>query len=105
MTEIGQPRLNDPAGAWRSVGEAVGRAAQLYLDELTMYLDWGRNLEREILDQSLRTTQSLSRLQAKQLAFLVRLRESVPAIGAMPKGTETVVGMVDAVVRETGGAD
>ena len=105
MTEMSRGRESEPIEAWRNVGQAVNRAAELYLNELTLYLDWARDLEREILEQSLWTTQRLSRLEEKQLAFLVRLRESVPAVGTMPKGTETVVGMVDAVVRATEGAE
>lgn len=105
MTEIHRSGERDPNEAWQKVGEAISRAGELYLSELTAYLDWVRDVQREILEQSLRTTERLSRLEEKHLAFLARLRESVPPIGAMPNGTETVVGMVDAVVREVGGAD
>ncbi len=101
---MSESRAKNTTEAWKNVGEAVNRAAGLYLDELTAYLDWARDLQREVLEQSLRTAERLSRLREKQLAFLVRLRESMPAMGTIPKGTETVVGMVDAVVRETGGA-
>lgn len=105
MSESNRDYPHEANEAWKNVSEAVGRAAQLYVDELTAYLDWARDLQREILEQSLRTTQGFSRWEEKQLAFLARLRESIPAMGTMPNGTETVVGMVDAVVRETGGAE
>lgn len=90
-------RLND---AWMRVGEAVGRTSQLYLKELAAYLDWAQSLQREVLDESIVVTQKLVRLGERQLAFWARLRDSVPAYGSVPKGTETVQGMVQAVVRE-----
>jgi hypothetical protein len=95
------PVVND---AWNRVGEAMGRATELYLKELTAYLDWARNVQREVLNQSLSTTQELSRLGEKQLAFAARLRESLPYPGSIPTGTETIVGMVDEVVKKTTGA-
>ncbi len=87
--------------AWTEVGEAVNRATELYVKELSAYLDWTRDFQRELLEQSVVTSQAISRFGEKQLAFLARIRESVPAFGVVPKGTETVAGMVKAIVQET----
>ena len=95
------PNLPNVNEAWSRVGEAMGRATELYLKELAAYLTWARNVQREVLNQSFATTQELSRLSEKQLAFLARLRESVPFPGAVPKGTETIAGMVEGVVSQT----
>ena len=87
--------------AWTEVGEAVNHATELYLKELSAYLNWARGFQREILEESIIATQGISRFGAKQLAFLARVRESIPAFGTVPKGTETVAGMVEAIVQET----
>jgi hypothetical protein len=87
--------------AWTGVGEAVNRATELYVKELSAYLNWAHGFQREVLEQSITVTQEVSRFGARQLAFLARIRESVPAYGTVPKGTETVAGMVEAIVQET----
>jgi hypothetical protein len=97
------PNLPVVSDSWNRVGEAVGRATELYLKELTAYLDWARNVQREVLNQSLATSQELSRLGERQLALAARLRESLPFPGAVPTGTETIAGMVEEVVKETTG--
>jgi hypothetical protein len=88
--------------AWTNVADAVNRATDLYLKELSAYLHWAHDLQREILEQSITTAQEGSRFGERQLAFLARLRESAPAFATVPKGTETVAGMVEAIVQETG---
>jgi hypothetical protein len=88
--------------AWSEVGEALNHATELYLKELSAYLNWARDFQRELLEESIASTQAISRFGEKQLAFLARIRESVPAFGIVPKGTETVTGMVEAIVQETG---
>jgi hypothetical protein len=87
--------------AWTEVGEAVNQATELYVKELSAYLNWAHGFQREVLEQSITVTQEMSRFGARQLAFLARIRESVPAFGTVPKGTETVAGMVEAIVQET----
>jgi hypothetical protein len=87
--------------AWTKVGEAVDLATELYVKELSSYLNWARDFQRELLAQSVITAQEISRFGEKQLAFVARIRENVPAVGQVPKGTETVAGMVDAIVQET----
>ncbi len=89
--------------AWTGVGEAVTHASALYVKELSAYLNWAQDFQRELLEQSIITTREISRFGEKQLAFLARIRESVPAFGIVPKGTETVAGMVEAIVREAEG--
>ena len=105
MNESNQSQGSELSEAWNRAGESVNRAAELYLKELADYLNWARDLQREILEQNLATTRKFSQWSEAQLAFLARLRESIPAIGTVPKGTETVAGMVDAVVRATGPAE
>ena len=102
MSASSSPELNNVNDAWTRVGEAVNRATDLYLEELTAYLDWAHDLQHEFLEQSLVTTQRFSRLGEKQLAFFARMRENLPTPGTVPKGKKTVVGMVEAVVDETG---
>jgi hypothetical protein len=87
--------------AWTDVGMAVTQASELYVKELSAYLNWAHGFQREVLEQSITVTQEISRFGARQLAFLARIRESVPAYGTVPKGTETVAGMVEAIVQET----
>jgi hypothetical protein len=87
--------------AWREVGEAISRATELYRKELSAYLSWARDFQREILEESLTTTQSLARFGEKRLASWARIRESLPVFGLVPKGTQTVAGMVEAIVQET----
>jgi hypothetical protein len=87
--------------AWTDVGEAVNHATELYVKELSAYLNWAHGFQREVLEQSITVTQEVSRFGARQLAFWARIRESVPAYGTVPKGTETVAGMVEAIVQET----
>lgn len=91
--------------AWTGVGEAAREASELYVKELSAYLDWANGLQREILAQSLLTTQEISRFSARQMAFLARMRESLPLWGKLPSGMETVQGMVQAVVKEAEGSD
>jgi hypothetical protein len=93
--------VTNARAAWTKVGEAVDHATELYLTELSSYLDWARDFQRELLAQSVITAQEISRFGEKQLAFVARIRESVPAVGIVPKGTETVAGMVEAIVQET----
>ena len=88
--------------AWAKVGEAVNLASELYLKELSAYLDWAHGVQREVLEQELIASQELSRFGERQLAFLARLRERAPLFGNLPTGTETVQGIVQAVIRETG---
>jgi hypothetical protein len=87
--------------AWTDVSSAMDHARELYVKELSAYLNWAHGFQREVLEQSITVTQEMSRFGARQLAFLARIRESVPAYGTVPKGTETVAGMVEAVVQET----
>lgn len=105
MNASNSTSLRDVNEAWMKVGESVNHAAELYLNELSEYLNLAHDLQREILEQSLLTTEKVSRFGEKQMAFFARLRESIPAMGAVPKGTETVVGMVDRVVQETNRAE
>ncbi len=101
MSEISSANyLANVNDAWTKVGEAVDHATELYLKELAAYLDWARDFQRELLSQSALTAHSVSRFGEKQLAFAARLREGVPAYGSVPKGTETVAGMVKAIVQE-----
>lgn len=95
--------LTQMSESWTRIGDAMNRASELYLKELSAYLGWARNVQREVLDQTLTTTRELSRLGERQLAFAARLRESIPVPGAVPKGTETIAGMVEGVVNETAG--
>ncbi|MDE1821360.1 MAG: hypothetical protein KGJ23_13245 [Euryarchaeota archaeon] len=97
------PNLPQVTAAWNQVGDAVNKATELYLRELTAYLTWARDVQKEVLEQSLSTSQELSRLGERQLAFLARLRDNTPVLGAVPKGTETIAGMVESVVKETTG--
>jgi hypothetical protein len=87
--------------AWTGVEDAVDRATELYVTEVSAYLNWARDLQRELLEESLLATQAISRFGEKQLAFFARIRDRAPAFGGVPKGTETVAGMVEAVVQET----
>lgn len=105
MNETTSSRLGDVNDAWMKVGEAVNRATDLYVKELAEFLNWSRNVQREILEQNIVVAEQFMRFGERQLAFFARMRENMPAIGTVPKGTETVVGMVDAVVRETGRAE
>jgi hypothetical protein len=86
---------------WSKVGEAVQAAARLYLRETAAYLDWGQNLQREILEQAWRSARLLSQVGEERLAFWARLRQSMPAPGTVPNGTETIQGMVRQIVEET----
>jgi hypothetical protein len=86
---------------WSQVGTAVGEAARLYIRETAAYLDWGQNLQREVIDQGWRTARLLSQIGEEQLAFWARLRQRMPAPGAVPDGTETIGGMVREIVKET----
>jgi hypothetical protein len=92
--------LADVQESWNRIGDAVNRASELYLKELSAYLGWARNLQREVLEQTLTTARELSRVGERQLAFAARLRDSIPVPGAVPKGTETIAGMVEGVVSE-----
>jgi len=87
--------------AWSQVGEAARRASDLYLKELASYLDWAHGVQREVLEQSVLATQELSHFGERQLAFVARMRESLPMWGTLPSGMETVQGMVRAVLRES----
>jgi hypothetical protein len=87
--------------AWTEVGGAVNRATELYVKEVSAYLNWARDFQRELLEESFLATQAISRFGEKQLAVFARIRESAPAFGVVPTGTETVAGMVDAIVQET----
>ncbi|MFZ0830885.1 MAG: hypothetical protein WCB18_01860 [Thermoplasmata archaeon] len=93
--------LTNANNAWTEVGNAVNRATELYVTELSAYLNWARDFQRELLEQSAISTQAISRFGEKQLAFFARIRENVPGFGIVPKGTETVAGMVEAIVQET----
>jgi hypothetical protein len=86
---------------WTRVGKAVEAAARLYVRETAAYLDWGQNLQRELLEQGWRSARLLSQLGEERLAFWVRLRQRMPAPGAVPNGTETIQGMVRQIVEET----
>jgi hypothetical protein len=105
MSESSSSRQREVNDAWMKVGEAVSRANDLYLKELAEYVDWSRNVQREILEHNIVVAEQFMRFGERQLAFFARMRENMPAPGTVPKGTETVVGMVDAVVRETGRAE
>ncbi len=102
MSESSSDQFETKANkAWTDVGVAVNSATELYVKELSAYLNWAHGFQREVLEQSFTVTQEMSRFGARQLAFLARIRESVPAYGTVPKGTETVAGMVEAIVQET----
>jgi hypothetical protein len=85
---------------WSKVGTAVGEAARLYLREAAAYLDWSQNLQREVIDQTWRSARLLSQVGEEQLAFWAGLRQRMPALGAIPNGTETIRGMVNQIVKE-----
>jgi hypothetical protein len=99
-TSNGSKYVTNANESWTEVGEAVNQATELYMKELSAYLNWAHDLQHEVLEQSIITSQELSRFGEKQLAFFARIRESIPAFGVVPKGTETVAGMVDAIVHE-----
>ena len=101
MNENRSSYVDNANVAWTKVGEAVNYATELYVSEVSAYLNWARNFQRELLEESFLATQSISRFGEKQLAFLARIRENAPAFGVVPKGTETVTGMVEAIVQET----
>jgi hypothetical protein len=105
MSESNSSRVREVNDAWMKVGDAVNRATGLYLKELAEYVNWSRNVQREILEQNIVVAEQFMRFGERQLAFFARMHENMPAIGTVPKGTETVVGMVDAVVRESGRAE
>lgn len=86
---------------WSKVGEALEEAARLYIRETAAYLDWGQNLQREILEQAWRSARLLSQVGDERLAFWARLSQSMPAPGTVPNGTETIQGMVRQIVEET----
>ncbi len=85
---------------WSKVGKAVEEAARLYIRETAAYLEWSQNLQREVVEQAWRSTRLLSKVGEEQLAFWARLRQSMPAPGTVPNGTETIQGMVRQVVEE-----
>ena len=105
MNDSSKQSVNDMNEAWAQVGDAVHSASELYQDELAAYMSWSRDFQREVWEQGFITGQRVTRLWEEQWAFLVRLRDSIPSIGTVPKGTETVVGMVDAVVHEADTAE
>jgi hypothetical protein len=88
--------------AWSRLRAAVNEATALYAKELSAYLTWTRDVQREVLEQNFELGRQANRIAVDQLAFYQRLRASFPPFGTVPKGTETIVGMVDAVLRETG---
>ena len=85
---------------WNKVGKAVEEAARLYVRETTAYLEWSQNLQREIMEQAWRSARLLSKVGEDQVAFWSRLRQSMPAPGTIPNGTETIQGMVRQIVEE-----
>jgi hypothetical protein len=87
--------------AWNQVQTAFEEANRLYLREMTAYLDWTQNLQKEILEQAWSTAQIFSRAGDESLAFWNRVRQSIPAPGAVPKGTATISGMVHEIVKAT----
>ena len=101
MSENSSSNMKEVNETWTKVGEAVNQAGELYLAELGAYLTWAHDFQHEILEQTVITNERLSRIGENQLAFLARIRETTPLFGAVPKGTETVVGMVEAVVNAT----
>jgi hypothetical protein len=86
---------------WSKVGKALEEAARLSIRETAAYLDWGQNLQREILEQAWRSAQLLSQVGEERMAFWARLSQSMPAPGTVPNGTETIQGMVRQIVEET----
>lgn len=74
--------------AWDQVGKAVNQATELYLKELQAYLDWVQNVRKEMFEQTLATSQQLSRMGEAQYAFLAQMQRNVPLFGWIPKETE-----------------
>lgn len=90
--------MNDVNEAWTKVGEAFNHATELYLKDLTTYLDWAQDFQREVLEETLSRTQQFYRLGEERMAFWSRIRESVPVTGTVSKGSKTGA-------RETGRAE
>ena len=82
----GQNAMNE---AWEQVGSAVSQATELYLKELEAYLDWVRNVRKDVLEQALATGRQLSRMGEAQYAFLAQLQQDFPLFGWTPKPTNT----------------
>jgi len=74
--------------AWDQVGKAMNQATELYLKELQAYLDWVQNVRKEVFEQTLATSQQLTRMGEAQYAFLAQMQRSVPLFGWIPKETE-----------------
>jgi hypothetical protein len=75
--------------AWEKVGSAVNQATDLYLKELEAYLDWVRNVRKDVLEQTLATGRQLSRMGEAQYAFLAQMQQNLPLFGWIPRWTNS----------------
>lgn len=101
MNENVSEKVDASVNAWNGVGEAVNKASDRFVQELGAYLDWTSNLQKDILEYYWFGVRQFTRASGEQFAFLQRVATAVPTWGQVPKGTETISGMVNRVVNET----
>jgi len=89
---------------WDQVTKAVNQATELYLKEFETYLGWVQNVRKEMLEQTLATTQRISEMGEAQFAFLARMQKHFPLFSGMPKWTEMMGNVGEAAEKRPGRA-
>ncbi len=101
MSETVQEQLGQTTAAWKEVGEAVSKASDLYLQELEAYLDWTKNVQKDLLEYYWFGLRQVTRAGEEQVALFQRLGATLPNWWKVPTGTETISGMVGNIVKQT----
>jgi hypothetical protein len=101
MNENIGERIDESMTAWKSVGETMSEATRLYMEETNAYLEWTKNMQKEALEYYWAAMRVMANATRETTAFVQRLYETTPTWGQVPKGTETISGMVGNIVRET----
>jgi hypothetical protein len=101
MNENIRERIDANVNAWKGANDQMSKASMLYLREMQAYMDWARNFQKEVMDYYWAGMRLMTNVGRETSAFVQRIYETAPSFGQIPKGTETISGMVDNIVKQT----
>jgi hypothetical protein len=101
MNENIREKIDANVSAWKETGDQMSRASALYLMEMRAYMEWSKNFQKEVMDYYWAGMRLMTNVGRETTAFVQRIYETTPSWGQVPKGTETISGMVNNIVKET----
>jgi hypothetical protein len=100
MNENIREKIDANVNAWKDASDQMSKASTLYMREMQAYMDWARNFQKEMMDYYWAGMRLMTNVGRETSAFVQRIYETTPSWGQVPKGTETISGMVNSIVKQ-----